>query len=191
MRLFLNLPPSEERWYTLHERGKHTDDGLGLCSHRQTHRRRGVMHHEMKYSAGFWWRLLNQSECCHSNLKTCVYCRSIGLSTRVPFLSSLCVCVRSSLYLCVCWTFKSPQLSELGKRLKKASSMFQEVPLPRLVSSFIQKSWGLWRRWDVKRKGAGKVSRVQKAQLLICRRRRRRSKEETREANGKGRDPEF
>lgn len=42
----------------------------------------------------------------------------------------------------------------------------------------------------MKRKGAGKVSRVQKPQLLICRR-RRRSKEETREANGKGRDPEF
>lgn len=190
MRLFLNLPPSEERWYTLHERGKHTDDGLGLCSHRQTHRRRGVMHHEMKYSAGFWWRLLNQSECCHSNLKTCVYCRSIGLSTRVPFLSSLCVF--GAVYICVCVGHLSRRnWVSWEKDWKRKSSMFQEVPLPRLVSSFIQKSWGLWRRWDVKRKGAGKVSRVQKAQLLICRRRRRRSKEETREANGKGRDPEF
>lgn len=75
-------------------------------------------------------------------------------SVHTRSFSVFLVCVRSSLYLCVCWTFKSPQLSELGKRLKKASSMFQEVPLPRLVSSFIQTSWGLWRRWDVKKKGS-------------------------------------
>lgn len=73
MRWFLNLPAwnNDDRHSTKQENIRME---LQVCirtgtGHKHTETR-GVMQREMKYSAGFWWRLLNQSQRCHSNLKT-------------------------------------------------------------------------------------------------------------------------
>lgn len=72
MRWLLNLPAlnNDDRHSTKQENIR---TELEVCIHTGTGHEHtqtwGVMHREMKYSAGFWWRVLNQSQCCHSNLK--------------------------------------------------------------------------------------------------------------------------
>lgn len=84
MRCFLNLPVlnNDDRHSTKQENIR---PALQVCIRTATGHKHtdtwGVMHREMKYSAGgFWWRVLNQSQCCHSNLKT-----STGSSPPLPF----------------------------------------------------------------------------------------------------------
>lgn len=94
MRWLLNLPAlNNDRHSTKQENIK---TALEVCIRTGTGHKHtetwGVMHREMKYSAGFWWRVLNQSQCCHSNLKAST-CSSSPLASTPPLLEELGLCV--------------------------------------------------------------------------------------------------
>lgn len=111
---------------------------------------RGVMQREMKYSAGFWWRVLNQSQCCHSNLKT-----STGSSSPLPASHTSTPPLLEELGAFSIHTkpfFRSCPHSASGETVKW--SIFEGVCLPAPCCSLIQKPCKLCRRWSGK-KGIG------------------------------------
>lgn len=146
------------------------------------------MHHEMKNAAGFWWRPFNQSERCHSHTKKCVYvcvcCRNISLRTRfllhLPcvYLCVYIVCVCSSPYLCVCVLLlkvpfpffghlSRPRTTVHGqlRKRKRVDINISRIPSFSSFMTFIQKCWGLSRRWGGIQ-GARRVKWVQKTQQI-------------------------